>query len=82
MTEALRAEREILASEAYNTYDPDNFPGSRAYMANMAAERALAAFDSEHPEIAATIEAEKAAEAKQRSGYFATPEGIEKMYSI
>ena len=53
----LKRERQVLADKAYNTYSPSNYPGSRAWRANMAAEAALEAFDAAHPEIVAEIRA-------------------------
>lgn len=40
--------------------DCDAFPGSTAWLAARAAEAELAAFDAEHPEIAAAINARRA----------------------
>ena len=57
----LRAQRLILSDAEYNSYNPDAFPGSRAWKANNIAAQALAAFDAEHPEIIAEIKAEQAA---------------------
>ena len=56
----LRAEREILATE-YERCDPDAYPGSKAWQRLYAAERALMAFDREHPEVIAELRAARAA---------------------
>ena len=53
----LKLDRQALADRAYNTYSPSNYPGSKAWRANMAAEAALEAFDAAHPEVIAAIKA-------------------------
>lgn len=59
----LHAARKALVVAEYNSYSPESFPGSKRYMENMRAAKALDAFDAEHPEIIAAIKAAKAAKA-------------------
>lgn len=46
---SLKGKREALAIEVYNTYSPDDFPGSKRWLAHKRATDALAAFDAAHP---------------------------------
>ena len=55
----LRAERRRLSAAEFNAYSPEHFPGSRKWLAHQAAIEAVNAFDREHPEIIAAIEAER-----------------------
>jgi len=55
----LRQHREALAKQEYNSYDPEHFPGSRAWLANKKAANDLKAFDLAHPEVVASINAER-----------------------
>jgi hypothetical protein len=57
----LMIERRTLANAASNAYSPENFPGSTAWRACRAAEKALDAFDAAHPEVLAAINADRAA---------------------
>ena len=60
--EALKEEREMLVLSI-----PDGgFPGSKAWKAARAAEKALEAFDVAHPEVLAAINAEHSAEMANR----------------
>lgn len=60
-THPLRVERLALKRAAADAYSPDNFPGSKAWLDHSAAEKALREFDGAHPEVLASIKAEKAA---------------------
>lgn len=63
----LTAQRAELAKAEYNSYDPDNFPGSKGWMKNKQARQALAAFDAAHPEI---LEVNKSAKiAREQAEY-------------
>lgn len=59
MTQDLREQREALADAESNAYSPDNFPGSRRWTIWARHLDALDVFDAAHPEIIATIEAER-----------------------
>ena len=48
-------QRKELAKVAYNTYNPDAFPGSKAWRINNEAEVNLRNFDLSHPEVKAEI---------------------------
>ena len=61
MNAELKNQRNALAEKAYNLYSPSSFPGSKEWRAQQEAQRALDAFDAEHPEIVAQIKAERAA---------------------
>ena len=74
--------REELRLAEYNSYDPDNFPGSRGWRANQAARKALADYDAAHPELVAEIAARKDAKAAAEKAYWASPEGVEKQMAI
>ena len=66
----IEGQRAALKSAVENAYSPDSFPGSRAYNAYIAAEKALAAFDAVHPEIiAAAQEATTQRNAKKHADY-------------
>ena len=60
---ALYAERQEIADRERNLYSPEYFPGSAGWNKHNTALKALAAFDAEHPEIIAEIEAQRAAKA-------------------
>ena len=62
--QSLRDHRKALAEAEYNSYDPDNFPGSARWRKNKVDADALAAFDTVHPEIIEAIKAEKKAAEK------------------
>lgn len=64
--ETLEGQREVLASADYNTYSPDDFPGSKRYNEHQKAEKALREFDAAHPEIKAALQAKKDAETAER----------------
>ena len=49
------AARATLEEAFENAYNPDAFPGSRAYNASRRAEKALEAFDAENPSVLATV---------------------------
>ena len=53
----LQGHRAELARREYNSYDPEHFPGSKGWMKNHEARKALAAFDLAHPEIVAANQA-------------------------
>jgi hypothetical protein len=72
--QTLEGQREVLATAEYDSYSEDNYPGSRAWMANKRAADALAAFDAAHPEIIAAITA--ARKAKQAADYEALSDFI------
>lgn len=74
----LNQKRENLVVAVYNTYDPDNFPGSRAWRANVVAQQSLDNFDADHPEVLTAIEAEQAAERKAEIEEI----GVEKMMGM
>lgn len=57
----LRIERKALYQATRDAYSPDDFPGSKRWLACLAAEQALREFDVAHPEVLASIKAEKAA---------------------
>ncbi len=59
----LRIERRRLSQVASDLYSPENFPGSKAWLACSAAEQALKDFDAANPEVLASVKAEKAAAA-------------------
>lgn len=77
-TDDLKHTREDLAHKVENLYCPDDFPGSRAWRAHLAAERALRDFDAAHPEIVAEIRAARATAEAARHAYWQSPEGREK----
>lgn len=62
----LEGQREALASADYNTYSPENFPGSKRYNEHIVAEKALKAFDIAHPEIKAALQTKLDAETAER----------------
>jgi hypothetical protein len=62
----LRKQRRQLADNDYNTYSPDDFPGSKRWNEHNAAEKALRAFDAAHPEVKAALQAKKDAKASKR----------------
>jgi hypothetical protein len=64
--QTLAGQREALAMAEYNTYSPENFPGSAKWRANKRAADALAVFDAAHPEIAAAKEADRQAAQKAK----------------
>ena len=74
--------REELRIAEYNSYNPDNFPGSRGWRANQAARKALTDYDTAHPEVAAEITARKAAKAAAEKAYWASSEGVEKQMAM
>jgi hypothetical protein len=55
----LHSQYAALVAAEYNSYDPSAFPGSRQWMANKKAAAALAAFEAEHPGIAAEVAAKR-----------------------
>lgn len=57
MSSPLEIERRALAKADHDLYDPENFPGSPAWMAWKRAEQALNKFDAAHPEIREAIRA-------------------------
>lgn len=59
-----RGAREKLATEEYNTYSANHYPGSKAWFRNSEAAKALREFDSAHPELIAELTAERNAKAK------------------
>ncbi len=63
----LKVQRAELAKVEYNSYDPENFPGSKGWLKNQQARRALDAFDAAHPEI---LEANKAARAAKQDAEY------------
>ena len=63
----LKAQRAELAKAEYNSYDPENFPGSKGWLKNKQARRALDEFDSAHPEIIAANKADR--EKKEEAAY-------------
>lgn len=65
--QTLEGQRDVLAAAVYDSYSADNYPGSRAWIANKRAADALAAFDAAHPEIVAEITA--ARKANQAADY-------------
>ena len=67
---SLHAERDALVQAESNSYSPDAFPGSRQWMINNQASKALAAFDAAHPEISAELQAKSDAERKASSEAF------------
>jgi Uma2 family endonuclease len=60
---SLEKKREILSQ---NSYDPDAFPGSSAWLRSEEWRRALVDFDDDHPEIIVEIKAKKQAERNKR----------------
>lgn len=65
-SQSLRDQRKILAETEYNSYDPDNFPGSAGWRKNKKAADDLAIFDRNHPEILEQIRIEKKAANKAK----------------
>ena len=64
--QTLKATRIQLVEAEFNSYDPDNFPGSKLWLANKKDAQALAEFDAAHPEIVAIFKAEKEAARQKR----------------
>lgn len=60
---ALIAEYRALRTAEEDTYSEDNFPGSRAWLANQRATIARRAFAKAHPEVIAAIKAVRQAPA-------------------
>lgn len=60
----LEGQREALRIAESDSYSENHYPGSRAWMANQAARKALDAFDAAHPEIANAFKVARAAKAK------------------
>ena len=60
---APEGQREVLRIAEYNSYSENHYPGSRAWMINQAARKALEAFDAAHPEIADAINVARDAKA-------------------
>jgi len=67
MNSELRSERKRLAEAEFNSYSPENFPGSAGWRKNKIAKDALAVFDLAHPDIVAELKAER--EATQKAKY-------------
>lgn len=69
--QSLREQRAALVRAECNSYDPENFPGSKGWRKNKADAEAISAFDVAHPEVIAEIRdeaaAKKAAEAAKES---------------
>jgi hypothetical protein len=74
--------REELRIAEYNSYDPDDFPGSKGWWAHKRASDALRAYDAAHPEVVAEIAARKAAKDAAQKAYWASPEGVEKQMAM
>jgi hypothetical protein len=81
-TASLAETRKQLVSDEYNSYSPDNFPGSKPWRVNYIARKALSDFDAAHPEIKAAIDADKAARDAAQKAYWASPEGVEKQMAM
>lgn len=62
--EDLKKQREALVETASMSYSPDDFPGSAAWQVTCNADKAVATFDVDHPEIIAQIKQDKAAKDK------------------
>lgn len=56
-TAELKTERASLNEKVFNSYSPDDFPGSKKWRITLAAQTALNDFDIAHPEIIAEFEA-------------------------
>jgi hypothetical protein len=56
-----KSKRSALISSADALYSPDNFPGSKAWLAHSAAEHAVKDLGAQYPEYSAQLKAEVAA---------------------
>jgi len=72
--QTLEGQREKLAREEHDTYSPDHYPGSPAWMKNRKAADALKEFDKAHPEIVAAVNVARAA--KRQANYDALSEFV------
>ena len=59
-TAELKAARAVLEEDFENAYNPDAFPGSRAYNASRRAEKALEAFDAANPGVLEAVREDNA----------------------
>ena len=64
MTSDLLQQREQLRRAECNTYNPEDFPGSRRWLRHDQAEKALRDFDAAHPEILVELRRQCATQAK------------------
>ncbi len=51
--EDLKEQRKELAEAVYNSYSPEDFPGSKAWRITQSHQKQLNEFDTAHPEIIA-----------------------------
>jgi len=56
---ALMSEYQRLREREVDTYNPDSFPGSRAWNTNREARRALQAFEQSHPDVVRKVKSDK-----------------------
>ncbi|MBW2559447.1 MAG: hypothetical protein JRE40_01190 [Deltaproteobacteria bacterium] len=61
MEKDLTTKRQELHEAVFNSYSPDDFPGSKNWQITFSAQNELNEFDKAHPEIVAKIKAAKAA---------------------
>ncbi|HEY1858678.1 hypothetical protein [Acidocella sp.] len=67
----LIAEYQALRHTEESLYDPDNFPGSKAWLRHADARRACREFEAAHPEVIAAVKT-----ARQDPAYMADPSSL------